>query len=524
MSNCDFIVRYNSKVSPRNVISRSLNPSGSKADRTDVYTTNSYKQVGYGATIPLQRSRSAAVIAINENKACEKRALCALNDKFATLIERVRYLEALNKKIQMEHDSLKSLEGQKSDGIKRMYENEIKECESLSAQAYKDHNRAEDKCNQTELQADKLNEKLMDSTRTHRENRERMDELSRKLAANEAEICLSKRRLDDLDSEIKSLKSKSSFLVSEIQQYSMELDQVTTSSMRLENEKNGLEEQLYYLHQTHEQELENARNKIFKDVGMDASVFFKSELAKHIAELRDEYEQRNLKQKEVMEQRYWVRVQELQRLPTITNEESLSGLNKSLKTAISDQNRENATMKKWQAETIAKMNDLEVTLIDEIQSGKDKITDKSRELKQLADQFENVRNDCSMLTRMKTSLETEIDKYRRLMEGDGDRRGFQQITESIGVVPKEMTCGQPLVRFEIIEQQAPVNQTRNDSFCSDHEGCSETVVTTYLSGQETGPQPRKSMANLGGDSQPQPRKSMANLGGDAPMPRKSVVH
>ena len=177
MSNCDFIVRYNSKIAPRNVISRTLqHSSGSKAaeSRNELYASNSYKQVGYGAAIPLQRSRSAAVIAINENKACEKRALCALNDKFATLIERVRYLEALNKKIQMEHDSLKSLEGQKSAGVKRMYENEIKECESLSAQAYKDHNRAEDKCNQTELQADKLNEKLMDSTRTHRENRERM--------------------------------------------------------------------------------------------------------------------------------------------------------------------------------------------------------------------------------------------------------------------------------------------------------------------------------------------------------------
>ena len=107
----------------------------------------------------------------------------------------------------------------------------------------------------------------MDTNRAHKENRDRMEELSHKLAANEAEISLSKRRLDDLDCEIKSLKSKSSFLTSEIQQYSMQLDQETTSSMRLENEKNGLEEQLYYLHQTHEQELENARNKIFKDVG-----------------------------------------------------------------------------------------------------------------------------------------------------------------------------------------------------------------------------------------------------------------
>ncbi len=152
MANCDFIVRYNSKVAPRNTISRANPVTGSKGERTDMYSLNSYKQVGYGAGIPLQRSRSAAVIAINENKSGEKRALTALNDKFATLIERVRYLEALNKKIQMEHDSLKSLEGQKSDGIKRMYQNEIKECENLSAQAYRDHSMAEDKRMKTELQ------------------------------------------------------------------------------------------------------------------------------------------------------------------------------------------------------------------------------------------------------------------------------------------------------------------------------------------------------------------------------------
>ena len=120
-----------------------------------------------------------------------------------------------------------------------------------------------------------------------------------------------------------------------------------------------------------------------------------------------------------------------------------------------------------------------MVLIDEIQSGKDKITDKSRELKALSEQFENVRNDCGMLTRMKTSLESEIARYRRLMEGDADRRGFQQIAESIDVVPKEMVDGQPRVKFEIVESSN--NSAERKESVSDHDGCSETIITHYIS-------------------------------------------
>ena len=90
----------------------------------------------------------------------------------------------------------------------------------------------------------------------------------------------------------------------EIQRITAELDTETLQRVQLENEKNGLEEELSFLRQMHAQELEDLRQKSFLDVGLDSSQFFKSELANAIREIRNEYEQINGNQRAEMEQWY----------------------------------------------------------------------------------------------------------------------------------------------------------------------------------------------------------------------------
>ena len=65
--------------------------------------------------IPLRGGANAgntALVEINVNRQRDKRDLAALNDKFAQYLEKVRFLEAQNRKLVMEIDALKSRSGQ----------------------------------------------------------------------------------------------------------------------------------------------------------------------------------------------------------------------------------------------------------------------------------------------------------------------------------------------------------------------------------------------------------------------------
>ena len=54
-----------------------------------------------------------------------------LNDRFAGYVERVRFLEAQNKKLQIELDMLKSKWGQETKHIEKMYQVELEEARSV---------------------------------------------------------------------------------------------------------------------------------------------------------------------------------------------------------------------------------------------------------------------------------------------------------------------------------------------------------------------------------------------------------
>jgi len=110
---------YKSQITPRstNVQRRSGGPSGIMTRMYQSYSTTgsgggftpgglgaglaSIAGLGNFSGIPLRPNRgSSALVAVNETREREKRELCQLNDKFAQYVEKVRFLEAQNRKLQ----------------------------------------------------------------------------------------------------------------------------------------------------------------------------------------------------------------------------------------------------------------------------------------------------------------------------------------------------------------------------------------------------------------------------------------
>lgn len=430
---------YKSHIAPRTTtISRRAAGSG-RVNVTNIYSSSNVSGFGasgagfgFGGGVPL-KPKNAAVISIQENREKEKRDLMALNDKFASYVERVRFLEVHNKKLQMELDALRNRAGGESGKIREMYEIELKEAKNLIDETSKDKANAELKARQCEEDAEKFKKRYQEVLNNRNADKARIDELNKQISENEAEINLLRRRLGDLEDEAKRYKVETQRLLAEIQRITAELDTETLQRVQLENEKTGLEEELNFLRQRHSQELDDLRQNSFLDVGMDSSQFFKSELANAIREIRNEYESINNTQRADMEQWYRMKIQEVQTRGRPDNADTLIAREETrkLRTAVSDQRREIANMKARNAELDARIKEIEELLATEQKDGQAMIGEKEQEIEELRRRQAALLHDYDELTRMKTTLEEEIQTYRRLLEGDGDKEGLKQVVEGI---------------------------------------------------------------------------------------------
>jgi intermediate filament protein if len=421
---------YKSHITPRSTTISRRNVGPGRTIVQQSYSSQSGNM--YGGGVPL-KPKNAAVVAIAENREKEKRELSQLNDKFASYVERVRFLEVHNKKLQMELEALKNRAGGESGKIREMYEIELREAKHLIDETSKDKANAELKARTCEEDAERFRKRYNDVLNNRNADKSRIDELNKQIADNEAEINLLKRRLGDLEDEAKRYKVETQRLLGEIQRITAELDTETLQRVQLENEKNGLEEELSFLRQMHAQELEDLRQKSFLDVGLDSSQFFKSELANAIREIRGEYEQINGNQRAEMEQWYRMKIQEVQTRgrpdsadTVIAREET-----RKLRSAVNDQRREIANMKARNAELDARIKEIEELLLTEQKDGQALIDEKEAEIKELRRRQADLMADYEELTKMKTTLEEEIQTYRRLLEGEGEKEGLKQVVENI---------------------------------------------------------------------------------------------
>ena len=118
---------YRSSMSPRVVDVRRSRPSGlgGTGVMTRIYqniqSTGGRGSFGPGLAslaqfpgVPMRGSAgtSSALVGINANRQRDKRQLEQLNDKFAQYVEKVRFLEAQNRKLALELEALKQRSGQ----------------------------------------------------------------------------------------------------------------------------------------------------------------------------------------------------------------------------------------------------------------------------------------------------------------------------------------------------------------------------------------------------------------------------
>ena len=152
----DDSVYYRSHITPRtsSIARSSLGPpspirTGGSVSRVEMSSTSSYHMPNMGPN-----HTAPAVTSFKSNREKEKKDMQDLNERFANYIEKVRFLEAQNKKLVTELEQLRSHWGKETSAVKQMYETELDEARKLIDDTNKEKARLQLRVGQLEEQLD----------------------------------------------------------------------------------------------------------------------------------------------------------------------------------------------------------------------------------------------------------------------------------------------------------------------------------------------------------------------------------
>jgi len=123
-----------------NILNRSSLPLRSSSGGSSVVRTVEYGYGHAGGFAPggFSNVSNSGVTSVKTTREREKKDLQDLNERFANYIEKVRFLEAQNRKLGSELDELRSKWGKETTHIKQMYEAELSEARRLIDDLSKD--------------------------------------------------------------------------------------------------------------------------------------------------------------------------------------------------------------------------------------------------------------------------------------------------------------------------------------------------------------------------------------------------
>jgi len=230
-------------------------------------------------------SNPTAVIAQREK---EKRDLQELNDRFASYIERVRFLEADNKRLQSIIDTLKVKFEQLEVTLKEMYENELEQARKTIDETTKA--KAE-----VELKVARLEEELADyrmrydtEVKEHLITKERVPALEKGISERDAQIEFLTKTVDAQERELAKIKGDLARCQRDLRDAKTGADAEIVARIELESIVQTKDDEINFLKNMYEEKIRQ-----LMDINFDSEdwrTMFSNELALALRDIRAEYD------------------------------------------------------------------------------------------------------------------------------------------------------------------------------------------------------------------------------------------
>ncbi len=163
-------------------------------------------------------------------------------------------------------------------------------------------------------------------------------------------------------------------------------------------------------------------------VGFDPAQFYRTELERAIRDIRGDFEQLNHEQKRELEEWYRIKTEEVEKEVAKEREFqriSSTGLSAeesaNMKLAHTESQREYIELQRRHGELGARLRELEELLEQSKSENQITLAERDREISILREKISELMNTYDELMSRKTSLEFEINTYRRLLECEETR-------------------------------------------------------------------------------------------------------
>uniref|UniRef100_A0A8W8LET9 Uncharacterized protein n=2 Tax=Magallana gigas TaxID=29159 RepID=A0A8W8LET9_MAGGI len=429
-------VNFRSSITPRrsNVIQRSStgpgfrqSMGGSSSGGTSYVRTVEY---GYGSKMDsglgpggYEKVSSTGVSTVKNSREREKKDMQELNERFANYIEKVRFLEAQNRKLASELETLRDKWGQETSAVKQMYESELAEARKLIDDLTREKTNLEIKNQSLQEQMQDMQRQLDDAKKYRNQDRETIGRLNQQVSDLEAEVNLLRRTVDSLETDRSRDRERIKNLEAEVDRLRLDLNNETLAHLDAENRRQTLEEEIEFLKKVHEQELKELAALAYRDTTEENREFWKSELSQAIRDIQKEYDNKVDQIRGDMEGFYNLKIQEFRTGATKQNMEvtHIKEENKKLMKQISDQKgrladleARNALLEKQYQDLLREYETIESEHTVETTRLKEEITSLRAEMEGILQELQTIMDH-------KLSLELEIAAYRKLLESEESR-------------------------------------------------------------------------------------------------------
>jgi len=395
------------------------------------------RNIRYQSTASLPPGTSLALVqksgvgATGQDRHREKKDLQDLNERLANYIEKVRFLEAQNKRLADELEKLKAKWGKETSNVKAMYHAELDEARRLLDEANREKGRLEVRVASLEELLEELRKNLDEARKTAAAERERAEGQLQQLSDIEAEINLLRRRFQSYETDREKDRKLIQLLKEQLQAARTDLDNETLLHIDAENRRQTLEEELEFLKTLHDQEMKELAALAYRDTTSENREYWKSEMGQALREIQQSYEDKVDGIRAELESFYNLKVQEvrtganqnnLQATHAVEETKRLRGQMGSLRDRLSDLDSKNAQLARELEALRREKEETERRLGDE--NG-----DLKSEVCQLRAELEAIIKELERISDTKLGLELEIAAYRKLLEGEENRVGLRQIVD-----------------------------------------------------------------------------------------------
>ncbi|XP_029649220.1 intermediate filament protein ifa-1-like isoform X1 [Octopus sinensis] len=396
----------------------------------------------------------------------EKKEMQALNIKLTTFLQNIRYLEAENKHLK---NNLSAEKDFKCDKIKILYEDRLKELETLLKDKDVELAATKSKNESLEEEVEDLKEQLTQVKDEKDRVQAEIDGLHDEVAQRIAESETNRRRASELQKQVDDLKARNSIVVNQLSKLREELEMETSERLELSDCAAKLEDELsfnYDIHDAEVKELNAMISKLKKIPDFDETQ--KTEIGNIVADLSAQYEDKLRKATADMERRYAGQLQ-LEKAKAKPKEDFIDPRKRRDLGKISELETQIADMKRKITELEFQRDEAENGRESDAASYEDEIARLRREFEDVFKDFEELANAknftgmevAAMLAQLKDVDSSESSKPVDGPQTEGESApGPQTEGES---APGPQTKGESAPGHQTEGESAPGPQTEGES-------------------------------------------------------------